>query len=103
MDKPRFEEIKNGRKEIETRAATIKFVPIAAGDALVFVCGKSKTAKHVKKKWHFKSPTAMLKKLPLKRIMPDVKTFTQVRARYASYPGYEEKIKKYGLFAFELE
>ena len=45
----------------------------------------------------------MIRKLPLKRIMPDVKNLGEMQARYASYPGYEEKIKKHGLFAFELQ
>jgi len=103
VDKDNFEEIRSGKKSIETRAATVKYGPIKAGDTLTFVCGNKRCKKVIKKKHHFRSPIAMIRKLPLKRIMPDVKNLGEMQARYASYPGYEEKIKKHGLFAFELQ
>ena len=35
--------------------------------------------------------------------MPWVKTLTEVRNAYHSYPGYDAKIKKLGLIAWELK
>jgi ASC-1-like (ASCH) protein len=102
VDEARFEEIRNGRKQVETRAATTKYLPIAEGDTLTFVCGTKRIKKTVKKRHHFKTATAMIKKIPLKRIMPDIKDLAGMKQRYASYPGYEEKIKDFGLLAFEL-
>ena len=102
IDRPRFDEVKSGIKKYETRAATKKYQPISEGDTITFVCGKDRFKKGVVKKYHFRSPQAMLKKLPLARIMPDVKTLAEVKKRYAPYPGYQEKIKEFGLFAFEL-
>lgn len=105
VDKERFEEVRSGRKKYETRAATVKYEPMTIGDTITFVCGTKRFKKRIVKKYHFKTPAGMLKKLPLRRIMPDaqIKTLADVKARYASYPNYPEKIKKYGLFAFELK
>jgi len=94
--------VKNGEKKYETRAATVKYAPIAEGDRVAFVCGTSRFTKRIVKKYHFKTIGAMFKKLPLKHVMPDIDTIAGARARYATYPDYPAKIKKYGLFAFEL-
>ena len=103
VDRARFEEVRSGLKEIETRAATVKYKPIAVGDTITFVCGKKRFKKTIAQKHHFKSPEAMLKKLQLKRIMPSIKNLSEMKERYASYPDYEKKIKKFGLFAFVLK
>jgi ASC-1-like (ASCH) protein len=104
VDKARFEEVRSGRKKYETRAATVKYEPMVEGDTVTFTCGKERFKKRIMKKYHFKTAAGMLKKLPLKRIMPDpaIKTLADVRARYATYPDYPQKIKMHGLFAFEL-
>lgn len=105
VNKDRFDEVKSGRKKYETRAATVKYQPMTVGDTITFVCGRARFKKRIVKKYHFKTAAAMLKKLPLRRIMPgaEIKTLADVKARYATYPDYPEKIKKYGLFAFELQ
>jgi putative endonuclease len=103
VDKARFEEIRSGKKEIETRAATVKYQPIIEGDSIIFTCGKEKFTKEISKKHHFKTVDSMLKKIPLKKIMPDVKTVEEAQKRYVSYPGYKEKIREHGIFAFEFE
>lgn len=105
VDKERFEEVRSGRKKYETRAATVKYIPMSEGDTVTFVCGKESFKKTVLRKYHFKTIAAMLKKLPLKRIMPDssIRTIADVKARYATYPDYPEKIKEFGLLALELK
>jgi len=103
VDKDNFEEVRSGVKEVETRAATVRYEPVQEGDSIRFVCGQESFTKHVTKKHHFKSIDAMIKKIPFKRIMPDVNSIVEMKKRYASYPGYEGKIKKHGLFAFELK
>jgi ASC-1-like (ASCH) protein len=45
----------------------------------------------------------MLKKIPFKKIMPDLKSVTEVKKAYYSYPNYKEKIQKFGILAFELK
>ncbi len=41
VDKKNFDEVKNGSKPMETRAATIKYQPIEVGDTLLFVLVKN--------------------------------------------------------------
>lgn len=102
VDKDNFDEVRSGLKSVETRAATVKYVPIEIGDRIKFVCGKDSFTKTIKKKYHFKTVATMVKKIPLEKIMPDVATLAEMNKRYAGYPGYTEKIKKNGIFAFEL-
>ena len=103
VDRKNFEELRSGEKAVETRAASVKYQNIAVGDILTFVCGKEKFSKVIKKKEHYQSIDAMLKKIPFKKINPDVKSVADLKKMYFSYPGYDEKIKEFGIFAFELE
>lgn len=103
VDKKNFEELRSGIKSVETRAASVKYQPIEKGDTLTFVCGKDKFSKTITKKFHFKSIDAMFKKIPFKKIMPDLKTKEEAKKRYFSYPNYEEKIKEFGILAFEIK
>ena len=86
-----------------TRAATVKYTPIAAGDTITFVCGSERLKKIVVRQCYFKGPTDLIKKIPLEQIMPDVKTPTEMKKRYESYSGYKEKISEHELFVFELK
>jgi ASC-1-like (ASCH) protein len=103
VDKKNFEELRRGIKAVETRAATVKYQPIEKGDTLTFVCGKEKFSKTITKRTHFKSIDAMFRKIPYKKIMPDLKSKDEAKMRYYSYPNYKEKIEEFGLLAFELK
>lgn len=103
VDRARFEEVRSGPKAVETRAGGPKYQGVKAGDEITFSCGDDRFAKKVSKVYHWPSIEAMLAEVPLKRIMPDLDTIEQVRARYAGYPGYEEKIKEFGILGFELQ
>lgn len=103
VDKKNFDELKSGIKAVETRAATVKYQPIEKGDTLTFVCGKEKFSKTITKRTHFKSIDAMFRKIPYKKIMPDLKSKEEAKKRYYSYPNYKEKIEEFGLLAFELK
>lgn len=98
-----FEAVKTGKKKVETRAATDKYRAIKAGDTVVLVCGKNKFEKEVKKVKIFKTITSLLKVYKPQQINPGIKTLKETREMYYSFPGYKEKIKKYGLAAFELK
>src|SRR5690349_148874 len=97
-----FNDIRTGRKSVETRAATKRYLPVAAGDTLTFVCGKDRFTKTITKRFHWKSITAMLKEVPFQKIMPSVGSVENLKKAYASYPGYKEKLRKYGLLGFKL-
>lgn len=81
----------------------MKYRPIQEGDKLKFVCGNQSVTKKVKKLYRWKSVKAAFKEVPLKRVMPEISTMEEAYAKYHSFPGYEEKIKKFGLLGFELE
>lgn len=98
-----FEMIKNGKKQVETRAGSPKYFDIKAGDILVFACGNNKFQKEIKKVRKFKNVEALHKIYKPIDINPKTKTVQESARMYYSFPGYKEKIKKYGLVAFELE
>ena len=102
VDRARFNEIRTGEKQYETRAATEKYRAIREGDTITFVCGKKRLEKEIAKVFYFRTPAAMRRGLPLAQVMPDLTTLAEVKARYASYPDYTEKIQKFGLLAFKL-
>lgn len=97
-----FKAIKSGKKKIETRAGSPKYFNIKAGDTLVFVCGKDKFERKIKKVTKFKSIETLHKIYKPIEINPKTRTVQESEKIYYSFPGYKEKIKKYGLIAFEL-
>jgi ASC-1-like (ASCH) protein len=98
-----FDAIKKGQKKIETRAGTEKYQKIVAGDILVFSCGKDSFEKEVKKVKHFKTIKALLKVYKPQEINPKTKTEKETVEMYYSFPDYEQKIKDFGILAFELK
>ena len=98
-----FLAIKSGKKKIETRAATERYRDIKAGDVLVLVCAKQKIKKQVKKVEHFKSLGAILKRYSPVTINPKTHTVKEAREMWYSFPGYKEKIRKFGLIAITLK
>lgn len=103
VDKDNFEEVRSGVKSIETRANSIKYEPIQAGDILTFSCDGEKFSKKITKRYHWKSVDEMVKEIPFKKIMPYIESVEEMKKVYASYPNYTEKIKEHGLLGFELE
>lgn len=103
VDKKNFDEVRNGSKPIETRAATVKYQPIEIGDELKFVCGDESFSRTVIKKKHYTSIDEMVSEIPYNDIMPSVKSVEEMKKAYSSYSGYDEKIKEFGIFAFYLE
>jgi len=101
-DRDLFDDVVNNIKSIETRAATERYRPIKTGDVLVFVCGKDRLEKTIKSVKHFASLDEMLNELDLKSVLPHVETIEEAKRVYHSFPGYEQKIRDYGLLAFEL-
>jgi len=98
-----FDAIKIGKKKIETRAAIERYRNIKAGDIARLVCGKDVFEMKIKKATIFKSIAAILKKYKPETINPKTHTAQEARDMWYSFPGYKEKIRKYGLIALELE
>ncbi len=101
-NKATFEFIKSGKKKVETRAGTVKYQRVQAGDTLIMCCGKLHLEKTAKKVRHFKSIKALLEVYKPDVINPGTSTLKEMETMYYSYPGYKEKIKEFGILAFEL-
>ena len=103
VDKVKFNNVCKGIKKYETRAFSPKYQKVQAGDRLIIKCGQYKISKTIKKVYHFKSINTLLDELPLNQVMPDVKNTGEARHRWYSFPGYKDKIKKFGIVAWELK
>ena len=97
-----FEAIRSGKKCVETRAATERYRAIASGDRISLVCGRDSFVKKVRSARLFRSLPALLRRYRVKDINPNVRTAVELKAMYDSFPGYKEKLKKFGLIALEL-
>ncbi|MBU3901451.1 hypothetical protein KKF25_02295, partial [Patescibacteria group bacterium] len=98
-----FEMIKTGSKKVETRAATERYRKIKKGDKVYLVCGHEKFTKQVVAARVFPTITALLKKYRPSQINPKIKTEAELKKMCYGFPGYRDKIKKYGLIAFKLQ
>jgi|SRR3989338_4368051 len=97
-----FDAIRDGKKKVETRAHTARYQHSKRGDTLVFVCGRERFKRRVKRALRFKSINAMLRVYKAHNINPFVSSKKELEKIYGSFPGYKEKIKKFGLIAMEL-
>jgi len=95
-----FDAIRDGRKKVETRAATVRYQKAKKGDRVILVCGKDIFEKHIAGVYIFKSIDDLLQKYKVREINPNVETEEELRKLYYSFPGYREKIKKHGLVAY---
>jgi len=102
-DKLVFDAIKSGEKSIETRAGSVRYGRIESGDMLVFICGKEKLEKKVRKVAHFASIDDLMEAIDFKEIMPFVDSLDQAKKLYYSFPNYKERLKEFGILAFKLE
>ena len=98
-----FNAVKTGQKKVETRAATDKYRAIKVGDTLSLVCGQQKLTKQITQVEIFKSIVAVLKKYKPEDINPKIHNLKEAREMWYSFPGYKEKIKKYGLLVIHLK
>ena len=102
VDRNIFDMIQSGKKTVETRAATRKFIGIKVNDVLIFKCGKDMLEKQVIEKYTFKSIEDLYKSIDIKEIMPYIDSKEKAIKVWYSFPNYKEKTKKYGLVAFRL-
>jgi ASC-1-like (ASCH) protein len=93
-----FEAIKSGKKKVETRAATERYRKIKKGDKVCLACGREKIIKQVVAARVFSTIATLLKKYRPSQINPKIKTEAELRKMC-----YGDKIKKYGLIAWQLE
>lgn len=97
-----FEALRTGAKKVETRAATYRYKNLQNGDKVSFLCAGERLEKEVVSVAHFDSIDSLLKKYKPTDINPDTETKEQLVKMYHSFPGYEEKIKEFGIVALEF-
>lgn len=102
-DAANFEAIKDGRKSVETRAATVRYANIKPRDSLTIVCGDQRIERAVTKVRKFKNPHDLFAYYSFKQVMPDASSEGEAVEVYGSYPAYKEKIRKHGLIALEMK
>ena len=101
-DRATYNLIKSGEKRVETRAASPRYKDIKDGDIVVFKCGNDSFERIEKKARKFNNVDKILDHYDVKDINPGVNTVEELKLMYNSYPNYAEKLKKYGIIAFEL-
>jgi ASC-1-like (ASCH) protein len=101
-DRTTFEFIQHGIKKIETRAGSPEYLKIKEGDTLVFTCGEDSVTRTVKKVSHAESEEHLFFMFKTEQINPQALSYDELRQKYASFPGYPERIKEYGILAFHL-
>lgn len=102
VNKDIFDAIIEGKKRIETRAATPTYITVKVGDILTLICGKKKIMKTVKKVEHYRTISALLMKYKPKMINPNIHSKNDLQKMWYSFPNYKEKIKKFGLIVWHL-
>lgn len=98
-----FEYIGDGKKKIETRAGSQQYFAIKAGDAIEFSCGNEMIIKKVKKVLRYKTLDKMFKVYKPQEINPEASSYEELKKRYDSFPGYQDRLNQYGILVFELE
>ena len=103
VDRATFDDIRDGRKRVETRAATVKYKNIASGDIVVFVCEKDRFERIVATAGHFASVDDVLKKFSVADINARAADRDGLLKMYHGFPGYEEKIRQFGIMALTVK
>jgi len=103
VNKDIFEAVKSGKKKVEIRAITVKYQNIKPGEEVKLVCGEENFLKIVVGVKMFKNVTALLKNFNPQEINPSCHSKEELKKMFYSFPGYKEKISKYGLIALELK
>lgn len=98
-----FEAIRDGRKKIETRAGGKGYEKIRPGDAVELACGGDSFSRRIAGIKRFPDIVALLSEYDPKEINPACSSAKEIEEIYSSFPGYKERLEKYGLLVFRLE
>ena len=101
-DREAFEQLRDGIKSVETRAATKRYRQIQPGDELVITCAGETLRKTVISAKAYRSIDEMFQEIAIKRVFPRLSTAEEARRVYYGYAGYKEKIAECGILAMEV-
>ncbi len=97
-----FIAIQDGRKKIETRAGSPEYLEIKEGDTIEFSCDDEKFTKQVGGGKRYENLEELFAVYAPQEINPEVFAHEELRSMYSTFPGYEDRLKKYGILVFEL-
>ena len=98
-----FEAIQSGKKTIETRAGSPAYNLIRVGDVVEFSCGNDTFEKRVTSVQHYATLEELFAVYAPIEMNPAWTTYEEARVAYAVFPGYESRLKQYGVLVFKLE
>ena len=102
VDRDKYQMLVDGRKTVETRAATVKYRGLEAGDEIIAKCGPDKHVSTIVKSRHFTTVDELFKAYDYRQILPSAKNLQEAKDMYSAFPGYKVKIAKFGIMAFEI-
>lgn len=102
VDRAIYNALKSGEKTVETRANSPKYATVNIGDFLVFKCSDDSFKKQIVVVKRFLNIDEMLSCYKVQDVNPALQTRDELISMYNSFPNYNEKIKRFGLIAFEL-
>ena len=79
-----------------------EYLDLSSGDNLIISCGADTITKTILEAHHFKNIDELLQKISLDDIMQQGTTREQAIEKWNSFPGYPERIAKYGIIAWKL-
>lgn len=97
-----YDMLRDGSKRVETRAATVKYQKLHAGDTIIFSCQGEIFSKAISRVRFFPSVGELLKEYKPEDINPMLHSEQEIVKMYYSFPGYREKIEQFGLIAIEF-
>lgn len=101
--KAKFELLRSNVINVETRAGSELYFKIQPGDSIKFICEDESFIRSVVKVTHFKSLERLLQEYNPGSLHPGIDSRDRLIEKYNYYPGYRERIAKFGILVFELE
>ena len=102
QDRNVFDDIVQGRKIIETRAATPKYQSVRVGDWFTFVCGPDSVSKSIAGIAWYENIDDLYEHVSVEKVLPSAGSIEAAKRIHLGFPGYQDKLATYGVMAFEL-
>lgn len=100
-DKNIFEQIRLGEKSVETRAINPK-KNFQAKDKVIFICSGDKIEKTILSVRKYNDFEKYLNSEDLEKVFGKGITKEKAKKIHLSFPGYKERLEKYGIVALDL-
>jgi ASC-1-like (ASCH) protein len=110
LTKEMYELVESGEKTMEGRVSEPSnpkknYLLMNIGDTIIFECleTKRRTKTKVVYKKHYKNVEECLNEQGLEKMLPGVNSIEEGINLYNNFPGYKERIKRFGIYAISFE